>query len=88
MNCTRNCRSSVAIIVLLAESCGRFTSKKQAEGVVLRVSCFDLLRALCSGCRDSDAIVSRSELVSVAVKGHSGDVSRSMRIICQKEQYV
>jgi hypothetical protein len=78
----------MAISVLLAESCGRFASKKPAEGVVLRVSCFDLLRAVCSGCRDSDAIVNRSELVSVVVKGHCGDVSYSMHIICQKEQCV
>lgn len=84
MNCTRNCRSSVAIIVLLAESCGPFTSKKQTEGVVLSVSCMDLLRALCSGCRDSDAIVNRLELVSVVVKGHPGNFSPSVRIICQK----
>lgn len=88
MNCTRNYLSSVTIIVLLAESCGPFTSEKHIEGVVLRVSCLDLLRALCSGCRDSDAIVKRSELVSVVVKGHTGNVSPSVRIICQNERYM
>ena len=88
MTCTRNCRSSVAIIVLLVESCGPFTSEKHTEGVVLRVSCLDLLRALCSGCRDSDAIVKRSDLVFVVVKGHTGNVSPSVLIICQNEWYV
>lgn len=88
MNCTRNYRSSVAIIVLLAESCGPFTSENHTEGVVLRVSCLNLLRALCSGCRDSDAIVKRSELVSVVVKGHTGNVSPCVHIVCQSERYV
>ena len=87
MNCTRNYRSSVAIIVLPAESCGPFTSEKHTEGVVLRVSCLDLLRALCS-CRDSDAIVKRPELVSVVVRGHTGNVSPSVHILCQNRRYV
>jgi len=88
VNCTRNYRSSVAIIVLLTESCGPFTSEKHTEGVVLRVSCLDLLRALCSGRRASNAIVKHSELVSVVVKGHTGNVPPSVRIICQNERYV
>ena len=69
--------------MLLAESYGPFTSKKQTEGVVLSVSCLDLLRALCSGCRDSGAIVNRLKLVSVVVKGHRGNFS-PVHIICQK----
>jgi hypothetical protein len=88
VKCTRNCRSSVAITVLLAESCGPFTSEKHTEGVVLCVSCLNLLRALRSGCCDSDAIVKRSELVSGVVKGHTGNVSPSVRIICQNERYM
>jgi hypothetical protein len=88
VNCTRNYRSSVAIIMLLAESCCPFTSEKYTEGVVLRVSCLDLLRALCSGYLDSDAIVKRSELVSVVVKGHTGNVSPCVHISCQSERYV
>jgi hypothetical protein len=53
-------------------------------------ACFllDLPRALCSGCRDRDAIVNRSSLVSVVVKGHLGSVSPSVHIICQKGRYV
>jgi len=88
VNCTRNYHVSVAIIVLLVESCGPFTSEKHTEGVVLRVSRLDLLRALCSGCHDGDRVVKRSELVSVVVKGHAGNVSPSVHIICQNERYV
>jgi hypothetical protein len=88
VNCTRNYHVSVAIIVLLVESCGPFTSEKYTEGVVLRVSCLDLLRAVCSGCRDSDRVVKPSELVSVVVKGHTCNVSPSVHIICQNERHV